>query len=70
MTNTINYENIITSIINAITHHGEFATDGECLDEVWAVLEQAGYGEKLKEVQAEQNAAYEDFKEWNKREFS
>jgi len=35
MTNTTNYEAIINSIINAITHHGDIANDGESLDEVW-----------------------------------
>lgn len=66
MDNTTKYENIINSIINAITHHGDFATDGECLDEVWGVLEQAGYGEQLRKVQAEQEADHLAFIEANR----
>lgn len=42
-------EKVIAEIINAITVYGADATDGECLDEVWRILENAGYGEQLKE---------------------
>jgi hypothetical protein len=42
-------EEVITEIINAITVYGADATDGECLDQVWAILERAGYGEQLKQ---------------------
>jgi hypothetical protein len=66
MTNTTNHEAIINSIINALTHHGDLANDGECLDEVWGVLEQAGYGEQLRKVQAEQEAEHLAFIEANR----
>ena len=42
-------EKVITEIINAITVYGADSTDGECLDEVWRILEDAGYGKQLKE---------------------
>lgn len=48
MTNTIDYPTLINDIITAITRYGEEATDGECLDEVWALLEAAGYSEALR----------------------
>ena len=39
----IDYEYIIEKTINALTHPGELITDGECMDEVWALLESKGY---------------------------
>ena len=39
----IDYEYIIEKIINALTHPGELITDGECMDEVWVLLESKGY---------------------------
>lgn len=48
MTNTIDYPTLISDIITAITRYGEEATDGECLDEVWGLLEAAGYAEALR----------------------
>ena len=39
----IDYEYIIEKIINALTHPGELMTDGECMDEVWGLLESKGY---------------------------
>jgi hypothetical protein len=58
MTNTTDYPTLINDIITALTRYGEEATDGECLDEVWGLLETAGYGEQLKQARAEQEAAY------------
>jgi hypothetical protein len=58
MDNTTDYPTLINDIITALTRHGEEATDGDCLDEVWGLLETAGYGEQLKQTQAEQEAAY------------
>ena len=43
-------EELITEIINAITVWGEDSTDGECLDQVWTILERAGYGDQLREA--------------------
>jgi hypothetical protein len=56
--NTMNYEKLINDIIHALTHHGDEASDGECLDEVWGLLDAAGYGEQLRDTQAAQEAAY------------
>jgi hypothetical protein len=39
----IDYEYIIEKTINALTHPGELMTDGECMDEVWVLLESKGY---------------------------
>ena len=39
----IDYEYLIENIINALTHPGELMTDGECMDEVWGLLENKGY---------------------------
>ena len=39
----IDYEYIIEKTINALTHPGELVTDGECMDEVWVLLESKGY---------------------------
>ena len=39
----IDYEYIIEKTINALTHPGELITDGECMDEVWVLLESKGY---------------------------
>lgn len=39
----IDYEYLIEKIINALTHPGELMTDGECLDEVWSLLENKEY---------------------------
>ena len=39
----IDYEYIIEKIINALTHPGELMTDGECMDEVWGLLESKSY---------------------------
>ena len=39
----IDYEYIIEKTINELTHPGELITDGECMDEVWALLESKGY---------------------------
>lgn len=49
---------LIGNIIEALTAYGEEATDGECLDEVWGLLETAGYEEHLKRSAAAQEAAY------------
>jgi hypothetical protein len=56
MTNTTDYPTLINDIITALTRKGEEVTDGECLDEVWGLLKTAGYGEQLKQSQAEQEA--------------
>jgi hypothetical protein len=48
MTNTIDYPTLINNIIAAITRYSEEASDGECLDEVWGLLEAAGYAEALR----------------------
>ncbi len=58
MTTNTNYLKLINDIITVLTRHGEEASDGECLDEVWGLLEKAGYGEQLKKTQAEQELAY------------
>lgn len=39
----IDYEYIIEKTINALTHPGELMSDGECMDEVWVLLESKGY---------------------------
>jgi hypothetical protein len=39
----IDYEYLIEKIINALTHPGELMTDGECMDEVWSLLENKEY---------------------------
>ena len=39
----IDYEYIIEKTINALTHPGELISDGECMDEVWVLLESKGY---------------------------
>ena len=39
----IDYEYIVEKTINALTHPGELITDGECMDEVWSLLESRGY---------------------------
>ena len=39
----IDYEYIIEKTINALTHPGELMTDGECMDEIWVLLESKGY---------------------------
>ena len=39
----LDYEHIIEKTINALTHPGGLATDGECMDEVWVLLERKGY---------------------------
>lgn len=66
MTNTTDYPTLINEIITALTRHGEEATDGECLDEVWGLLETAGYGEQLKKAQDEQELAYYKAAEQNR----
>lgn len=58
MTNTIDHKTLINEIIDVITRHGEELTDGECLDEVWDLLDLAGYGEQLKQAQAKHELAY------------
>jgi len=50
-------EGMIKDIILAMTTHGEYATDGECMDRVWAILEDNGYD--LRTVQAQQEAEWE-----------
>lgn len=39
----IDYEYIIEKTINALTHPGELMSDGECMDEIWVLLESKGY---------------------------
>lgn len=39
----IDYEYIIEKTINVLTHPGELMSDGECMDEVWVLLESKGY---------------------------
>ena len=39
----IDYEYLVEKIINALTHPGELMTDGECMDEVWSLLENKEY---------------------------
>ena len=39
----IGYEYLIEKIINTLTPQGELITDGECIDEVWSLLENKGY---------------------------
>jgi hypothetical protein len=39
----IDYEYLIEKIINALTHPGELMTDGECIDEIWSLLENKEY---------------------------
>ena len=39
----IDYEYLIEKIIDALTHPGELMTDGECIDEVWSLLENKEY---------------------------
>ena len=39
----IDYEYLIEKIINTLTHPGELITDGECMDEVWSLLENKEY---------------------------
>lgn len=58
MTNITDYPTLINDIITALTRHGDEANDGECLDEVWGLLEKAGYGEQLKQTQTKQAVAY------------
>ncbi len=38
---------LVLDIIEALTRRGEDFTDGECLDEVWALLTDAGYRAEL-----------------------
>lgn len=58
MTNTTDYPTLINNIITAITRYGEEASDGECLDEVWCLLEAAGYSEALREAHDTSEAMY------------
>jgi hypothetical protein len=39
----VDYEYLVEKIINALTHPGELMTDGECMDEVWSLLENKEY---------------------------
>jgi len=57
-TNT-NYLKLINDIITVLAQHGEEANDGECLDEVWGLLESAGYAKALRDAQAVAELAYE-----------
>ena len=52
----IDYEYIIEKTINALTHPGELMTDGECMDEVWLLLENKGYD--LESVKKERQDYY------------
>jgi len=52
----IDYEYIVEKIINALTHPGELMTDGECIDEVWSLLENKEYD--LNVAQAERESYY------------
>ena len=52
----IDYEYIVEKIINALTHPGELMTDGECIDEVWSLLENKEYD--LNAAKAERESYY------------
>lgn len=52
------FPKLIDDIIVAITRYGEEATDGECLDEVWGLLETAGYAEQLREMRSKAELEY------------
>ena len=43
----IHHTRLVNDIIEALTRRGEDFSDGECLDEVWALLTDAGYGAEL-----------------------
>ena len=43
----IHHFRLVNDIIEALTRRGEDFTDGECLDEVWALLVRGGYGPEL-----------------------
>lgn len=43
----LEYRRLVGNIIEALTRRGEDFSDGECLDEVWALLTDAGYGAEL-----------------------
>ena len=43
----LHHTRLLLDIIEALTRRGEDYTDGECLDEVWALLERGGYGPEL-----------------------
>jgi len=57
----IDYEYIIEKTINALTHPGELITDGECMDEVWVLLESKGYD--LNSVKKEREDYYNTYGE-------
>lgn len=52
------HQSLISDIVTALARYGEEATDGECLDEVWGLLETAGYGEELKLAQSQAESSY------------
>ena len=43
---------LVGSIVTALGQHGEDRTDGECLDDIWAILAEAGYEDDLRTAQA------------------
>jgi len=63
----VSYEYIIERIINALTHPDELYTDGECMDEVWCLLESKGYDVKAAQKERQEYLDNNGLKKYKQR---